>query len=113
MPLRPASIAAVCTTKDGFVALAAMGHGREIRRIGLNKKPICRHSLERVAQLAGIFERRDTGDRNRKADVECRIAQSRRARKAMQEAGERRARHFLVQDRDRIVIGIARMHDER
>ncbi len=62
------------------------------------------------AQIVGIAERDDAGDRNIKAEIERRFGEGASAAETMQHAGYGA---FLAQDPRDIVIGVAGMDDQR
>src|SRR5579884_2175045 len=54
----------------GLVAPAAVRHGREVRRIGLDEEALGGHEAHRRAQRLGVLERHDARHRDGEAQVE-------------------------------------------
>ena len=99
--------------KGRLVGLAPVRHRRQKRRVGLHQQPVQRHGLDDIAQGVGILEGGDAGDRNIKPQLQRRIGQLLRAGEAMDQAGEGALAHFVAQNRDGVVIGVAGMDDHR
>ncbi|OGQ21155.1 MAG: hypothetical protein A2138_18575 [Deltaproteobacteria bacterium RBG_16_71_12] len=53
-----------------LVALAALGHGRQVGRVGLDQQGLQRHEARDLGQVAGVLERDDAGQRHQEAEVE-------------------------------------------
>ena len=96
-----------------FVAFAARGLRREKGRIGFDQQPVERHVLDGRAQAIGFLEGRDSGNRNVEAEFQRRAREPRRSGEAMDDAANRAPPLFLGQDRDGVVLGVARVHHER
>ena len=96
-----------------LVALAAVLARRQIGRIRLHQQPVERHRLRHLAQRLGFLERHDAGEGDVEPQLQPGARQRRAAGEAVQDRGKRAPRHLLAQDGGRIVVGVARVDDER
>ena len=96
-----------------FIALAAVGYGREIWCISFDQQAVHRHALSRHLQFGGALEGQDAGQRDIEAEAERMAGELFARREAVQEAGESALPHFFREDRGCVVIGFARVNDER
>ncbi len=87
--------------------------GRQIRRVGLNQQPVERHLARDGAQGLGVLEGDNAGEGDGAAKREPRRASSGPAGEAMQHEGKGAALRLLFEDAGDVVIGLARMDDER
>ena len=85
-------------TIGGLVALAAIGHGREVRRVGFDEDAVERHVAGDVAQLLGLLEGQDAGERHVEPSSRPVSASSRDAGETMEHGAEGPLPHFLAQD---------------
>ena len=72
-----------------LAGLAAVGHRREERRVGLDQQPVERDLLGGFLQVAGILERHDARQRDEEAEVERLARQLGRAGEAVEHAASR------------------------
>ena len=86
---------------------------REEGTVGFHQQPVLRNGLGNRLQVLGILEGYDSRQRDRQAQIEDFLAELRRGREAMDERGKRPLPHLVRQDGERILLGIARMDDER
>ena len=113
MPCSSASVVDHARDVRRLVALAAVRHRRQKRAVGFDQQPIERHAARRLAQLRAFGKRHDAGER----DVEAQRERRRRASAAspVKQCSTPRsvAAAFLAQDRERVLVGLAGVDDDR
>ena len=93
-----------------LVALAAIGHRREIGSVGLYEQPVERQVAHDRAQIFGIAEGHDPGDRNVKPERDRSFGECPAAAEAMQDPGRR---PLFFKDLPDLAIRLASMDDQR
>ncbi len=96
-----------------LVALAAKRLGREIGRVGLEQQALERHLAHRGAQLVRALEREDAAEAEVEAELERPQRQLWARAVAVDHAREAAGRHLLLEDPDRVLVGIAGVDHER
>ncbi len=97
-----------------LVRLAAIGLGRQKRRVGLDQQAIERNRAGDVAQGFRFLEGDDAGERHVQPQLDGAHGELRPAGVAVQDRRERPALGVLVlEDGERVVVGIARVDLER
>ncbi len=79
-----------------LVALAAMRHRRQVRRVGLDQDPVERHRSGDGAQLLGLLEGDDPGERQIEAEIDGDFSELRTGAEAMYDAFQRPLTAFLA-----------------
>jgi hypothetical protein len=80
-----------------LVALAALGHRRQIGCVGFDQEPLERHRGGGLAKRFGLLEGNDTGERDVEAELERRLRKGVPGREAVNDASEGPFRIFLAQ----------------
>ena len=96
-----------------FVAFAAIGDGRQIRRVGFDQYAITGHVSGYVSDILTVFESQDAGEGNIQAKLDTALCQSATGRKTMQNSGEGTFPRLFSQNRHHVLIGASGVDDKR
>src|ERR1019366_988951 len=94
-----------------LVALSAIRNWREIWRVGFHQQTVVGNESQQVV-VDPLLECDDAAERNVPSRFEGRVGEGMRARKAVQDAADARSAG-LAYHRCGIVLGLARVHDDR
>ena len=95
-----------------LVPLPAVRHRRQKRAVGFGQQPIERHAPGRLAQRPGLGKRHDPGERDEEAERQPGVGERVVSRETVQDAAQLAAA-LLAQDRQRVLVGLAGVDDDR